>query len=326
MKRKSSAHKNSLLPIFIALLICLLLTSCGGTSSSGTEGDGNGGTAANASAAAQGKSGKGGGFKAEFHNARYHEDSTEGNEEVQIDFSRISNGYFGVLAESDARLKLQVFKGSDTFTYDVTQGSPQIFPLQCGDGDYTIKVMKNVSGNSYYELYVADISVKLKNPNAPYLRPNVYSVYSEESKCVKKAAEMAAGAGSESDFVAQVYDYVCKNISYDYEEAKNVASEYFPDPDEVYETRTGICIDYASLAAAMLRSQGIPTKIIFGYVAPDNLYHAWNMFYTEENGWTTVEFSVNPGEWNRIDLTFSANGANSDFIGNGKNYQDVYHY
>ena len=57
------------------------------------------------------------------------------------------------------------------------------------------------------------------------------------------------------------------------------------------ETGKGICFDYASLAASMLRSQGIPTKIIFGYVAPDNLYHAWNMFYTEEKGWTKVEFS-----------------------------------
>ena len=92
------------------------------------------------------------------------------------------------------------------------------------------------------------------------------------------------------------------------------------------ETGKGICFDYASLAASMLRSQGIPTKIIFGYVAPDNLYHAWNMFYTKETGWVSVEFKVNEKEWTRMDLTFSANGSDQKFIGDGSNYADVYQY
>ena len=81
-----------------------------------------------------------------------------------------------------------------------------------------------------------------------------------------------------------------------------------------------------ALAAAMLRSQGIPTKIIFGYVAPNGLYHAWNMFYTEKEGWVTVEFRTEPERWNRIDLTFAANGSDSTFIGDGTNYTDIYQY
>jgi transglutaminase/protease-like cytokinesis protein 3 len=92
------------------------------------------------------------------------------------------------------------------------------------------------------------------------------------------------------------------------------------------DTGKGICFDYASLAASMLRSQGIPTKIIFGYVAPDNLYHAWNMFYTEESGWVTVSFEVSEDTWARIDLTFSAGGASDQFIGDGSHYTDVYSY
>ena len=31
-------------------------------------------------------------------------------------------------------------------------------------------------------------------------------------------------------------------------------------------------------------------------------------------------------DWNRIDLTFSANGADAQFIGDGGNYTDVYQY
>ena len=100
---------------------------------------------------------------------------------------------------------------------------------------------------------------------------------------------------------------------------------------DIAETKTlstgkGICFDYASLAAAMLRSQGIPTKLIFGYVSPDDVYHAWNMFYTEESGWVTVSFEVSGNSWNRMDLTFSAGGAAASFVGDGSNYTDVYAY
>ena len=91
-------------------------------------------------------------------------------------------------------------------------------------------------------------------------------------------------------------------------------------------TGKGICFDYAALTAAMLRSQGIPTKMVFGNVSPDDLYHAWNMFYTEETGWVTAKYEVKGGEWNRLDLTFSANGTDLNFIGDGSNYSDVFFY
>ena len=297
--------------IFLTIFLCLIMTACGSSSDS---------------AASSGGGGEEGDFEAEYHDAEYHEDDASGSSGVQVDLSCVNDGYFGVLAESSSKLKLQVFKDDETFTYDLESGKPQIFPLQCGDGTYTIKVMENVSGNQYYELYSTSASVTLDDPHAPYVRPNAYADYDESSDCVKEAAKMAESATSEADFVNKVYNYICDNVTYDYKEAETVASGYVPDPDEVMDTGKGICFDYASLAASMLRSQGIPTKIIFGYVAPDNLYHAWNMFYTEETGWTTVEFSVDPGDWTRVDLTFSANGANSDFIGDGSNYQDVYEF
>jgi len=76
----------------------------------------------------------------------------------------------------------------------------------------------------------------------------------------------------------------------------------------------------------MLRSQGVPTKVIFGYVSPHDVYHAWNMFYTAETGWVTVGYEVKEGSWNRLDLTFSAGGADIAYIGNGEAYADLYCY
>ena len=73
-------------------------------------------------------------------------------------------------------------------------------------------------------------------------------------------------------------------------------------------------------------SDAAKTYMIDYRLAPDNIYHAWNMFYTEESGWTTAEFEVDPRTWNRIDMTFLANGADSQFIGDASNYTDVYQY
>ena len=161
----------------------------------------------------------------------------------------------------------------------------------------------------------------------PFLRPSQYADYDESSDCVKKAAEIAASSADGNGFITGVYDYVCKNITYDKKKAENIQSGYIPDPDSTLSEGKGICFDYASLAASMLRSQGIPTKIIFGYVGDSgDLYHAWNMYYTEESGWVAVEFEVSEDEWNRLDLTFSANGSDSRFIGDGSNYLDVYQF
>ena len=263
----------------------------------------------------------------EFKDAVFDDDSAEGNSEVLVDLSHCDEGYFSVYCTCDAKTKLQVLKDDETYTYDVTIGKDQIYPFQLGNGQYTIKVMKNIVDTKYSELYVTYADVNIEDEFDPFLRPSQYADYGESSECVNKAAELAASSSDANDFITKVYEYVCKNIDYDKEKAAGIKPGYLPVPDETLKTGKGICFDYASLAASMLRSQGIPTKIIFGYVGDSgDLYHAWNMFYTEESGWVAVEFEVSEDEWNRLDLTFSANGADSNYIGDGSNYLDVYQF
>ena len=232
-----------------------------------------------------------------------------------------------VSAVSEQRLKFQVVKGEETYNYNLSgDGTPSVFPLQCGNGSYRFRVMENIVDKKYSELYSVTADVHLQDEFQPFLRPSDYVNYSESSACVKKAAEFYKDAGSEAEFIKAVYDYVSKNVKYDKKKANEVKSGYLPIPDETMKTGKGICFDYAALAASMLRSQGIPTKMIFGYVSPRDLYHAWNMFYTEESGWVAVKFEVSADSWNRLDLTFIANGSNDKFVGDGSNYSDVYCY
>jgi hypothetical protein len=257
----------------------------------------------------------------------FHRDAARGENGVLIDLLAASEGYVGVSGQSSGRLKFQVLKDGETYTYDMrSDGTPSIFPLQMEDGMYSFRVLENVSGSKYAVVYTTDETISMKDEHLPFLCASDYVSYTEKSVCVKKAQELAGGAADVNGVISAVYDYVCKNVKYDKEKARTVQSGYLPNPDETLATGKGICFDYASLAAAMLRSQGIPCKVIFGYVSPNELYHAWNMFYTEENGWVTVKFEVSANRWNRMDLTFSANGADGNFVGDGSNYKDVYCY
>ena len=267
-----------------------------------------------------------GSAQADVLTSEFHADRASGNGRAQIDVSSTSQGYIAVSASSDKRLKFQVIKGDITYTYDLpNNGTPAVFPLQSGSGSYHARIMENVVDNKYAELYGTNFSASLSDEFQPFLRPNLYVNYHPGSACVQTAGSIAGGVGTSPEKVAAVYSYVCAHVTYDREKAASVQSGYVPNPDQVLASGKGICFDYASLAASMLRSQGVPTKMIFGYVSPNGLYHAWNMFYTPETGWVTVSFQANPG-WNRLDLTFSANGADDSFIGNGGNYSDLYFY
>ena len=142
-----------------------------------------------------------------------------------------------------------------------------------------------------------------------------------------KARELTADAQNVGDAVKAVCTYIVNNVDYDTDKASQLkeVTGYVPNPDETFSTNKGICFDYASLGAAMLRSLGIPTKIVTGYVSPNDLYHAWIMVYID-GSWTSAQFSVNPQSWSRVDLTFAADSGNDSYVGDGVSYTDRYVY
>ena len=244
-----------------------------------------------------------------------------------IDTSHVNDGYVGASAISDARLKFQVAKGEMTYNYDLpSDGTPIVVPVNMGNGGYSFRVMQNTSGNNYVELFSVVANVNLSDDLAPFLVPNLFVGYNESSAVVAKARELAAGAANQGEVVRNIYEWVVDNIDYDYDKANQLASVtgYVPDPDSTLSTGTGICFDYASLGAAMLRSLGIPCQVITGYVSPNDVYHAWNMVYIDGE-WVSVEISIKPNNWTRVDLTFAASGAAST-IGDGTSYTDRYTY
>ena len=68
-----------------------------------------------------------------------------------IDYSNVEEGYVMVkyTASTQKRLKAQVKGPTTTYTYNLTAGQWEVFPLSDGNGDYKVAVYENVSGTKY---------------------------------------------------------------------------------------------------------------------------------------------------------------------------------
>ncbi len=244
-----------------------------------------------------------------------------------LDTSNIEKGYVCLVANNEKRLKLQIIKDGETYTYDLPgDGGEYSFPLNMKNGDYSLRLMENMEANRYAEIYKTSFLVTLENEFQPFLRPSELCKYTKDSDCVKKASELTVGATSDSDAVGRVYEYLVTNIKYDFDKAKTVKNGYLPFPDDTLSSKKGICFDYAALAAAMLRSVGIPTQIITGYVSSDEIYHAWNRIYIENSGWIAYEIKAPANSWSRVDITFAASGTDVDELLNDSLYTTRYIY
>ena len=244
-----------------------------------------------------------------------------------IDTSGVNDGWVCASAESGSRMKFQVICGDMTYNYDLpNDGTPTLYPINMGDGYYQFRIMMNTEGNNYVEYYGTGAYVELYSEFAPFLIPNQFCNYVPSSVCVEKARELTSDATNQGEAVRNICEFVAKNTSYDKAKAEVLINEsgYVPFPDETLATGRGICFDYASLSAAMLRSMGLPAKVVTGYVGEENLYHAWIMVYIDGT-WETAVFSVTPNNWSRCDVTFASTGA-TKYTGSGTSYTDRYTY
>jgi len=231
------------------------------------------------------------------------------NEKTVIDYSNTADGYVMIryMQSTDKLLKV-IIAGPDgeAYTYSLKQnGDYDVFPLSDGSGSYTITVYENIEGIRYTTANRVTVDVKLSDEFAPFLRPNKYVDYNPGSAVVEKAAELIGGKEDTLQKISIIYHYIRANLTYDYEWhlSATLRSGYIPDLDAVLSSGKGICFDYAALMAAMLRSQGVPTKLVFGYNG--EIYHAWISTFSDSEGWIENVTHFDGESWTLMDPTFS---------------------
>ena len=238
-------------------------------------------------------------------------DLTETNQYATIDYSNTRDGYVMVkyLEDTNSRIRVQISGPGTTYTYNLSIGDWEVFPLTDGSGDYKIKVYKNIVDNKYSLSLSLSCEVSLASEFAPFIRPNQYVNYEDASNTMNKAASLVAGKTELLDKVAVIYQYVVTTLSYDYDKAASVTSGYLPDLDAVLAAKKGICFDYAALMTGMLRSQNVPCKLVVGYA--NETYHAWISVWSSSTGWIDGAIYFDGVSWQRMDPTYASSGSTS---------------
>ena len=253
-----------------------------------------------------------------------------GNADASIDASNATEGYVMVKYTGDAakvRMLIETPAGN-TYNYLMAlDGQYDVYPLSEGSGTYKIGVYENLHDDQYAAAFTQSVNVTLKDEYSMFLYPNAYVDFNANSEAVKKGLVLASGANSDLDVVRSVYHYVIKNVTYDYDKAATVQSGYIPTVDETLATGKGICFDYASLMGAMLRSQGIPTRLEIGYAGTE--YHAWISVYTPETGWIDKIIQFDGNNWTLMDPTLGSYASSSTvkkYLEDDNYYQLKYKY
>ncbi len=218
-----------------------------------------------------------------------------------IDASNTADGYIMVKHEgSTKRLKVKVERGDGSYFYDLNNnGDYEVYPLQMGNGAYTIKVYEQVEGTSYAVLYAININVSMKDTDRVFVFPNQYVWYTNYNDAVELSYQLCQNVETNQEKVDIIFDYIDSHIKYDTKKAKTVTSGYLPNVDETLSSGKGICFDYAALMAAMLRAHDIPTRLAIGNIDPEGILHAWNQIYID-------------GKWVWMDATFGIKNSHKE--------------
>jgi hypothetical protein len=174
-----------------------------------------------------------------------------------------------------------------------------------GVGDYEIQAAGLPRGASSIVtknwLFIADLTVTnlIEGPGFE-LSPSS-SVDSENQLIIGLAQKITLGIAKDFDRVAAVHDWITNHIAYDLELYQDILDKRSNTFDragaiEALTARKSVCYGYSALAAALLRSLGIATRIILGEARSENLLngpHSWNEVFVG-------------GRWLVMDTTWDA--------------------
>lgn len=224
-----------------------------------------------------------------------------------FDTSDTSKGLLHVTYDGSLTKKIKLtisFPGlTNDYAYDVNSNKKFSVPLQLGNGEYTAKILENISGNSYRIVSQHKFSADIKTPNDMFLTASPIVNYSSDMTAIKEYSKILSGSNNEQ--INTIYERVVNDYTYDDKKAATVASGYVPVIDEIYKLKKGICYDYSAMMSSVLRSQGVPIKLVMGYAPEIDGYHAWNEILFD-------------GKWIVVDTTYDSAYAHA-----GQNYSMV---
>ncbi len=234
-----------------------------------------------------------------------------------IDESDLSKGLVHITYKSSENTAFRVLiaKDDERITYPFfANGKKESFPLQLGNGTYQVGLLKSVGDNRFVFVTQKRIKIDLKDDKVVFLNSIQNVSWQPNYEAIKYGEQLLKGRTTTTLKTRALYEFLVKEVRYDYDKIPNLTSEYVPSIPVVFDVRKGICYDYSALLAGINRSQGIPTRLVKGYAKGVDGYHAWNEVFLN-------------GKWRVIDSTVdSASGPKSTMFKSDKDYVRVNFY
>jgi len=223
----------------------------------------------------------------------------------KFDKTNVAKGYITITYDGEVvkklvKLKVEVEGNKDYYSYTIITNEPFNVPLSFGDGKYKFTIMERVSGTKYKGIAVDSFTAKITSDLDRYLVSSPIVDYNKDTKAVvdyqKKFTD--GKLTTPATKVNLFYEEMVKGFKYDFDKMNDVINKKYPDGytpiiDTVYVAKKGICYDYSSVTAGVLRAAGVPTKVVVGYAPEVDSLHAWNEIYLD-------------GKWIVADLTYDA--------------------
>lgn len=166
------------------------------------------------------------------------------------------------------------------------------------------RVITPLTGNMLSRLPVFTQSVQAEMDQILKRKYEVLDAHVPED-VASAALEITAGKETDEEKAKALYQWVGTRVKYDWEkvrlyEEKRIWKEQ--TPEDTFTTRTGVCIDYSRLYAAMARTVGLDVKVVTGLGSDGRGgtgSHAWNEVYLSEKQ-----------TWVPLDSTWVSSGGN----------------
>lgn len=205
-------------------------------------------------------------------------------------------GKVTLAGETDrALIKILVIKDEKQTWYDVNlvngKFNEEIWLID-GKGNYEISVLVHKIDRKYN--FGPTVRVENVSDVNRFLVPTKH-VESNNEELINAAQEITRNAGSDREKAKLIYDWITKNIVYDYKKYLRQLNKNYDNvygAYSTYKTRTGVCYDYSTLFAALGRAVGLQVKVIKGnfVTSTSEELHAWNEIYiSEEDRWINVD-------------------------------------
>lgn len=165
--------------------------------------------------------------------------------------------------------------------------------LNTGFNKYSDSVSYTTSANLTANTNYEDFYENLPEDTIEYYKSDYIGEEDDEYGKVyrDKAKEITQGIESDYDKAMAIYEWVCRNVYYDYDAYNGVGDVDGQSPLFALTDKRAVCGGYATLTAMLLQGAGIPARYVYGSSGTE--LHAWNYVYID-------------GKWSFMDATWGS--------------------